>query len=305
MNKSKWTTVSVLAVVAAATVGCAIEAGPGQQGVKVSSWGDPTINSCLEEETQEYTLDNKYLYPSRSISWDANYDDGAERGPYVALSNSKDQAAMNIPITIVADLTTNCDKLKDFHRNYGTKYEGWLKDDGTPSEGWKQLLNYVISQPAEQAVIGITSKYPWQDVWNNETVRSEYKNALQSQLLQETAARTGGVEYFSNFQVTVGKPDPVNDQLEANVEAKQASIAAAEAKRIEVTSDAKAREDGAKANEAAANAERAATEAEARKRAAEIAGFGAGPEGVDAWLKQLCIEKAPACTPWPQPVFNN
>lgn len=59
------------------------------------------------------------------------------------------------------------------------------------------------------------------------------------------------------------------------------------------------------AEEGAALAEAAAERAEAAKKQAEIAGFGAGPEAVDAWLRALCIDKAPACTPWPQPVFNN
>lgn len=272
----------------------------GQQAVEVDSWGDPVVSDCAKEETQVGTMTvDLYHYPARAISWDANNDPGAERGPYIALSNPSDQAEMAIPLTITFDLTTDCAKLKDFHRNYGTKYQGWINDDGTSSEGWKQLLNYVIGQPAEQAIISITQKYPYQKVWNDETVRTEYKNALQDQLLKETAARTGGVEYFSNFVVTVGKPSPTDQRLKDAMALQQSSQAEAAANQTKATSDANARKASAEADLAAAVAETKTAQQEALKRQAEISGY---PD-VEAYLRARCIAVAPNCTPWPQPII--
>ncbi len=50
-------------------------------------------------------------------------------------------------MSVTFDLTSDCDKLKEFHREFGTKYSGWLNSDGTVSEGWKSLLRYVVGQP--------------------------------------------------------------------------------------------------------------------------------------------------------------
>lgn len=261
----------------------------GQQAVEVDSFGSPKVSGCVKEETQTgtFTVDLK-RYPARAISWDANNDPGAERGPYLALSNPSAQAEMAIPVTITFDLTTDCAKLMDFHRNYGTKYNGWVDEESGTSDGWIKLITYTISQPAEQAVIAVTQKYPWQKVWNDETVRSEYKAALTAQLPKESAARTGGVEYFTNFQVTVGKPYPTNDQLRKSAEAQQANAAAAEAERIKLTSQADAERAAAESQRAAAEAQRAAEIAKANIVAAQIAGYGTGPEAVDAYLRAQC-----------------
>jgi SPFH domain / Band 7 family len=289
---------------AALTLSACSSVAAGQQAVEVDSWGDPTVSGCAAEETQVSTMSvDLYRYPARQISWDANNDPGAERGPYVVLSNSKDQAYMNVPLTVTFDLTTDCDKLKDFHRNYGTKYQAWLDDNGNTTSKWVELLQYVIGQPTEQTLLAVSQKYTYQQLWNDEAVRQEYKNALQIELPKQSAARTGGVEYFTNFQVTVGKPEPADERLRNARAAEQAAIAEASAAQTKATSDANARKAAAEAELAAAQAEVATKQAEANKRLAEIAGFGTGPDAVEAWLKAQCIEKAPDCTPWPQPII--
>lgn len=300
MKKSKWIVLPVVALIA---VGCS-KVGAGQQAVEVDSFGSPTVSGCAKEETQVGTMTvDLFKYPARQISWDATNEAGAERGPYDVLS--KDQAYMKVPLTIQMDLTTDCEKLKQFHRDFGTKYQGWLDDDGNVSPGWVQLLTYVISQPAEIALLSISRNYDYQSIWNDDKVRVEYQDKLLSELPKESARRTGGVEYFTNFQVNVLKPYPADEKVR-NAKASEISAAAdAKAKEIAATSDANAREAAAKANESAANAERASAEAEARKKAAEIAGYGNGPEAVDAWLRDQCIKKAPACTPWPQPIITH
>lgn len=296
MNKVKLTGLSMVALLA---VGCS-SVGAGQQAVEVDSWGDPTVSGCAKEETQVGTMTvDLYRYPARQISWDANNDPGAERGPYVALSNPSDQAEMSIPLTITADLTTDCDKLKQFHRDYGTKYQAWLDDDGTTSDGWTKLLTYVISQPAEQAVIAVTQKYPWQKVWNDEAVRAEYKAALQDQLPKQSAARTGGTDYFTNFTVTVGKPSPTDQRLRDAAALQQSSQAEANAAQTKATADANARKAAAEADLAAAKAETATAQQEALKKQAEISGY---PD-VESYLRAQCIKVAPNCTPWPQPII--
>lgn len=290
----------LVAIAATALLAGCSSVGAGQQAVEVDSWGDPTVSGCAKEETQVGTMSvDLYRYPARQISWDANNDPGAERGPYVALSNPSDQAEMSIPLTITADLTTDCDKLKQFHRDYGTKYQAWLDDDGTTSDGWTKLLNYVIGQPAEQAVITITQKYKWQQVWNDETVRAEYKQALQSQLPKESAARTGGTDYFTNFVVTVGKPAPTDQRLRDAAALQQSSQAEANATQTKATADANARRAAAEANLAAAVAETKTAQQDALLNLAKIAGF---PD-VESYLRDECI-RTQGCTMYgPSPII--
>ena len=294
-----------LAAAAVALAGCS-EVGAGQQAVEVDSFGDPVVSGCAKEETQVGVMTvDLYRYPARQISWDASDDPNTtpERGPYDVLS--KDQTYMKVPVTIQMDLTTDCEKLKNFHRDYGTKYSGWLGDEGEVSQGWKDLLTYVISQPTEIALTAISRNYDYGQIWNEETVRIEYQKKLLEELPKESARRTGGQEYFTNFRVDVLKPYPADERIR-NAKSNEISAAAeANTKKITAEADANAREAAAKAEERANIAEAAAQRAEAEKKRAEIAGFGTGPEAVDAWLRSMCIDKAPACTPWPQPVFND
>lgn len=293
---------AVFAAVALSATACT-QIPAGWQGVKVDDFGDPVVNGCAKEETMEATLtETIYEYPARDISWDASDDPSLapERPPYEVLSNAKDQAYMKVPVTVVFDLTTDCEKLKQFHRDLGTKYEAWK--GGTPDDvGWDNLLAYVIGQPLEQTLIGISQKYTYQQIWNDEAIRTEYKNALQEQLPKEAAARTNGVEYFSDFVVTIGKPTPVDQRLRDARAAEQSSQAEAAAKQTQATADANARKAAAEAELAAAQAELATERAEAEKRLAEIAGFGSGPEAVEAWLRDRAITAG--ITPWPAPII--
>ena len=247
-----------------------------------------------------------FRFPSREITWDANNDVGAERGPYTALSKpastqpkpgepadpnfSTGQAEMAIPVTITFNMTTDCEKLKDFFREYAVQDNGWLDSDGNVTEGWVKTLTRYISQPAEQTIVAVTQRYPWQKIWNDEEVRKEYVKTLKEELPKITADRTGGVSYFEDFQVIVYKPYPTNEDLRRNAEQIQANQAAADAERIRLTAQAEAQRAAAEAQQAAAEAQRAAEQARAGVRAEEIRAFGEGPEAVDAWLREQCMQ---------------
>lgn len=241
-------------------------------------------------------------YPARDISWDATADPNAnpERPPYVVLSNPKDQAYMNVPVNLVFDLTTDCDKLKQFHRDLGTKYEAWK---GGADNGWVKLLDYVVGQPLEQTLLAISPKYTYQQIWNDQAVREEYRKAIQD-ALPEASKQKAGNDYFTGFTVTIGQPYPQDQRLIDLRANEQSALSEARTNEIKLTADAQAREKAAKANENAANAEVAAKEAEARKRAAEIRAFGEGPAALDAYLREQCQEKNGTCKQYdPAPVI--
>lgn len=287
--------------------------GPGQQAVGKDSWGSPTVSECAKEESQVSEIGTDwYRFPARAITWDANSDPGAERTPYTALSKpasaapvpgavpdsnfSTGQAEMAIPVTLTFDMTTNCDELKEFFRQYATQDEGWLDEDGKVTPGWIKMLTRFISQPASQAVVSVTQQYPWQKIWNDENVRREYIKALSEQVPEESAKRTGGKAYFHNFQVIVGKPYPTSEDLRKNVDQIQTNQAAADAERIRLTAQANAQKEAAMAQQAAADAQRAAEVSKAAITAAKIAGF---PD-VESYLRDLCINTS-GCTMYNPP----
>lgn len=300
-------------------VGCASTQVPaGQEAVLVDDYAmvptDPVVFGCQGPETSDYYWNIKaFKYPTRQISYEAsdNYKDAdqngivdsdspAERKPYVVVSNASAPAEMKVPVTVTFDLTNDCEKLKQFHRDFGTKYLP-NNDDVIVADdpGWINLLNYVIGQPLEQTLISISQKYEWRQIWNDESVRAEYVNALQKALPEQSKARTNNVDYFSNFRVTVGKPDPVDGGLKQAIVNEQNAIANARATEAQGVADANARKAKADADVTAAVAETKVAEQQAMTRAAEIKGF---PD-VESYLRAQCIKVAPSCTPWPQPII--
>lgn len=305
-----------IALAAAGVLAGCSQVQPGVQAIEQDSWGAPTLGSCDKQQTNPGTTTVDLLrFPERQITWDASDDKDAEHPPYQALSKpaspplapgqtpgedfSTGQTQMAIPVTLTFYLTTDCDKLKDFYTNYATQDGAKLDDDGNITDGWIKMLNRVISQPTEQAIIRITQKYPWQKVWNNEQVRTEYQDALTADLQKEAASRTGGKEFFTDFKVTVRKPYPTDQTLIAAVNAQQSSQAQANADQTKATADANARKASAQADTDASIAEKAAKDAEAQKQLAEIAGF----PNVEDYLRNECIH-TPGCTMYgPSPII--
>ncbi|MGU3500733.1 membrane protease subunit, stomatin/prohibitin [Mycobacterium sp. C31M] len=272
---------------------CATQIGPGQTAVKVDDYvlipTDPKVEGCIEPETSEFNPPGgfkAYRYPSRQISWDATGSPDSEADPTIVVSNATAPAELRVPVVITFDLTTDCNMLMDFHRDFGTKYQGWLDDDGLVTTGWVNLLRYAIGQPAEQVLISVAQKYTWREIWNDEKVRIEFQNALRDALPGASRSRTDGKEFFTNFQVTVMKPDPVDQGLKDAIIAEQKAIADARAAEAKGVADANAARAKAEADKAAAQAQTELARQVALQKQAEIAGY---PD-VDAYLRALAIE---------------
>ncbi|QDK03581.1 band-7-like membrane protein [Mycobacterium phage Finnry] len=304
MNRKRIAAFAVAALAVLPIVACSTSVPAGVTAVKVEDYAfiptDPTVEGCIKPETNEYNPIGgfkAYMYPARQISYDALDAQDAEAPATVVVSNASAPAELKVPVTVTFDLTQDCEQLKNFHRDFGTKYQGWLNDDGTVSQGWKDLLNYVVGQPLQNTLVSIAQKYEWRKIWNDEAVRVEFQNALRETLPKVSRDRTDGVDYFTNFQVTVMKPDPVDANLKSAIIAEQNSIAQARAAEAKGVADANAAKAKAEADIAAAEAQTRVAEQEALKRAAEIRGY---PSAED-YLKAIAIEKG--ITPWPSPVI--
>ena len=309
MKRKQIAMLALASMVVAPVVACSTQVGAGQTAIKVDDFAfiptDPTVEGCIQPETSEYNPIGgfkSYLYPTRQISWDAtgerdqNNNLIAEAESTVVVSNRDAPAELRVPVTVTYDLTSDCEALKEFHREFGTKYSGWLNADGSVSQGWIDLNRYVVGQPLENTLVSIAQKYSWRDIWNDEAIRVEFQNALRNTLPKVSKERTNGKEYFTNFQVTVMKPDPVDPGLKSAIIAEQKAIADAQATQAKGVADANAREAKADADVKAALAETEVARQEALQRQAVIAGF---PD-VDAYLKSVAISEG--ITPWPSPI---
>ncbi|MBI3226530.1 MAG: membrane protease subunit, stomatin/prohibitin [Mycolicibacterium cosmeticum] len=272
---------------------CATQVGPGQTAIKVDDYllipADPKVDGCIDPETSAFNPPGgfkAYRYPSRQISWDATGSPDSEAEPTIVVSNATAPAELRVPVVITFDLTTDCGMLMDFHRDFGTKYQGWLDNEGLVTPGWVNLLRYVIGQPAEQVLISVAQKYTWREIWNDEKVRIEFQNALRDALPGASRARTDGREFFTNFQVTVMKPDPVEAGLKDAIIAEQKAIADARAAEAKGVADANAARAKAEADKATAQAQTELARQRALQKQAEIAGY---PD-VDAYLRAIAIE---------------
>jgi hypothetical protein len=292
---------AVLATAAAVAIGmssCSYQAAAsGVQGVvQNGGWTDmtdKTLIDCIKPtETKNELNKTVYWYPAHQISWTATSEPGAERGPYDVLSAApkpndpdpvKAAAAvggvgtdMLVPLTVSFDLTQDCNLLKQFHQHIGTKYNGWINADGTETDGWKQLLTYVISQPLQNTLNNVSQGYTWQQIWNDESVRREFTDAITRELPQASKERTEGVAYFKNFTVSVYKPTPASAKLKDVIEQQQANIQTALSEQAR-----------AEAQLNTAIAETATAQKEAEKQQAIIHGYGT----IDDYNRAMAIQK--------------
>lgn len=301
--------ITLAAAAAISLSGCSYAAmGPSEQAVVQNGsffpGADKNLIECLKPSETKNELNNTVLkFPARQIAWNASNDPNAKpnRPPYVVVASAKAPAEMDVPVSVTFDLTQNCDLLKKFYSEFAAGYGGVLNEDGSESEGWKSLVNHVIGQPLQDTLNGVAQKYPWQDIWNNEDVRTEFRTEIDKQLPQASKARTNGTEYFSNFQVTVLKPTPVNKDLKDAIEAQQAAVQRAQAAQAQGVAEANAAKAKADAEVAAAEAQTRAAVQKALAQQAEVSGYGS----VDAYLKMLAIKQG--INPWqpqliPQPV---
>lgn len=272
----------IFALLAAALImsGCAKQTQPGEIGIVQDDYilfpTAPELEDCMMPEESRTMFSKKvFRYPARQISWDATSAETGERGPYVVVSSAEAPAELHVPVVVTMDLTRDCETLKTFHRTQGTKYNAWLNDDGTVSEGWVKLLDYTVGQPTETTLTRLSQKYSWQEIWNDEAVRIEFEQALLKELPGRIEARAGG-EYFTNIQVTVQKPDPINDELKSAIAQEQTAIAQANAK-----------EEAAEAEERVAVADTRVAQERAKQQQAEIEGY---PD-IEAYLKAKLIDK--------------
>lgn len=269
--------------------GCATTSAPADlkavhyQG---GSFSSKKYENCIEPSTRDFSPgDQYYYYPTRQISYEASESNNAERGRFTVVSS--DSAELYVPIRLTFRLDVNCERLREFHEEVGSRYNAAITQDVTDDgqttsadypNGWVDLLNDVVGKPLDNTLVRVAGEYEWREIWNDDAIRLEMQTEVRDSIEELVNDQAGG-DFFSDYTVLVQKPEPVDSALVKAIAAEQAGIAEAKAAEAKADADVKT-----------AQAQERLAAAAARAQQAEIEGFG----GVDNYLRAQCIE-SPTC----------
>lgn len=303
--------ITKLAVISAAAAmlvtGCSIVSTPPDQVALHYEGGALSareFKACVDPSKREVNGpgDKYYLYPTSLRTYTASDDASSERGPVTVVS--KDNAEMNVPVTVTFTLITECDTLRKFHETIGNRNNAFWggsdftddadqNNDGTP-DGWVSVLNTFVGESMKAELDRASQGYDWRQLWNDPKIKTELENTLNETLGQSVDRRMGG-HFFKIQTILVQKPVPVNEDLKNAVANEQAAVAKAKAAEAEAVALEKSAVAEAKAAQAKAEAEIAVAKAQAAQMEEQIRVLGK-----ETWLKMYGIDKG--ITPWPNPV---
>lgn len=234
------------------------------------------IKDCKPPASRGWFTNDKYvLFPTSEREWDATGLEGSDSGRFKSVT--KDNVNMYVPVTVRLTLKTECKDLKEFYARYARRYHTHFDSDGKYNDEWENLLRKLVATPADATLDRIIQDYNWRDVWNNPSTKVEIEQRLGEALSSPNSllVQTAKGEFFEGISVLVGKPEPVDDVLAANVALEQANVAKAQSQKAQADAEA-----------ATARAQVAVAEAEAAKKRAEIAGY----KNVSDYLRAKAIE---------------
>lgn len=329
MNRRIIGLAGVAAVAALTLSGCStISTEPDQVALHYSggSMSSKNFQDCVPAAKRETNGpgDGYFVYPDGGSQRDFTADSSKpDREADTIKVNSSDNQELAVPMTVTFYLNTDCTELKVGERTYAggmlqlfheqlakkrsaywnADAEGDARSDGAP-QGWVNLLNFAVGVPLDRSADRLARSYTVNQLWQDPEKRVDFETKLNADLAtlvdaQMGAPLVGGMQmhFFTNIKVSVGQPDPTNEQLKANVKKAQADVAAADSAEKKANADKAA----SVAKASAAVAEVAVANAEAAKLKAEHDVLG------DDWAKKYAIDHN--MNPYQQPIvvpgYNN
>lgn len=185
---------------------------------------------------------DSYCYRNDQRSWLSGQD-----APEVTVV-SKDEINLNVPYQLYFKLNTTEEVLVEFHENIGVKTEAWRTD------GWINMLNTYFGPQVDRAMDEAALNFTWRDLRSDEATRREFQEDVVLSLKTKINEVIGG-DYFcgpdfveggncGDFTFTVGKPEPTNQDLIAQIEQEQindASVKSQESENRRIIAELEAR----------------------------------------------------------------
>lgn len=273
MNKALLALLGVLMV----ATGCSAATEPDEVGLQYDD--GPTASKRFEEciGTGERNWhgfgDFARLYPASQSNLVFSGADDADAGRITFVT--KDGIEMAVSGVLNFRLNTSCKKveidgeeykggvLQYFHELIGNRYKAY-DEDGERSDGWNKVLNIYLAKPLDTAVDRAGQQYTYQELYNDAAKKATWETDVLELLPGLVDRQTDGedVSFFTDYALTLQKPDPPQAIKDALLE-QQKAVAEANA--------AKAKAD---AQVAQAVAETEVAKQEALKQQALVSGFG-------------------------------
>jgi hypothetical protein len=169
-----------------------------------------------------------YRYRTDQRSYIGGERKGADAPPIVVVS--KDGVRLKTDYQLYFKLNRDEKTLRKFHEDIGVKTEAWTKD------GWVAMLQQYFEPQIERSMEAAALAYDMRPLRSTEEARVSFQNDTIGRL-KEAIKEVIGDEYFCGpsyngpgtkcgaFTFTVGKPEPVNEEIVAAIEAEQTAVA--------------------------------------------------------------------------------
>ena len=191
------------------------------------------FESCVDPSNRDWDgpSDLHYTYPFGQRTYDFSGGDGAD-GPAISVVTN-DNVTMTVTGVATFALNTDCKTMRQFHERIGIKFQAWM-ENGTTTDGWRNMLNVYLKQPLDKAMDAVSKKYGYKDLYSDPAVKEKWEDEvgrLASQFIRDQAGADficqpsyAGAGPCGNAVLTLQAPIPP-ENIRAALTAEQEAVA--------------------------------------------------------------------------------
>ncbi len=215
-------TLAAVSVGTLALAGCStISTQPDEQGLhyKGGSFSSKAFADCIKPSDRVWDGpgDGHFLYPAGQRTFSFTGRDGSESGPITVKTN--DSQEMAVPGFVTFELTQDCDKLREFHEQVGSKYRAFSTESGEESKGWRQFLNDYIAVPLNSSMDKAALRTDWRTLYSSAEAQTRFEEYVKASLPREVQAAIGD-DFLTIKAVSIETPMP-SEGLRKGLEARE------------------------------------------------------------------------------------
>lgn len=164
--------------------------------------------------------DRMYYYPAGLRTFSFTGREGSEAGPVSV--KTKDSQEMNVVGFITFTLTSDCNKLREFHEKIGLKYGAFFEEGATESKGWSNFLNDYMAVPLNSVMDKAGLQNTWRNLYSDPSAVVKFEQNVQENIGAEVAAALGDDGFINVQTVNIETPQPSQELLDSLKKVEQA-----------------------------------------------------------------------------------
>jgi regulator of protease activity HflC (stomatin/prohibitin superfamily) len=190
---------------------------PDQAGLhyKAGPFSSTQFANCVDPGTRVWDgpADKHYAYPAGQRTYDfSGTSPEPDAAPFAVAS--VDNQELTVSGVATFQFATDCDTLKKFHETIGNKFKAYMDGD-TTSDGWRSMLSVYMNQSLQRAMNEAAQGLTWKALYNDPATKAKWEKDVAVLLPKIIEQQTGGEKYFTNFTLTLQKPQPPENLLKA------------------------------------------------------------------------------------------